>query len=283
MENLTRMETQSSLSRDVAPLTHRRLTPPVADRPRAGAKATSLLTPLATPAAPPVERRRHGDDERRVVPRPRSEQLNRAVNLTLAIAALVILTPVLLLVALAVRLSSPGPVLYTQTRVGLNRRGLRTTALYDRRSENYGGRIFTIYKFRSMYHDAERDSGAVWASANDARVTAVGRVLRRTRLDELPQLLNVVKGDMNIVGPRPERPSIFVRLRGDIENYEYRQLARPGITGLAQVSQSYDTCLDDVHRKTEFDLTYLRQQGIWTDLRIMAQTVPVMIFRRGGW
>jgi lipopolysaccharide/colanic/teichoic acid biosynthesis glycosyltransferase len=216
-------------------------------------------------------------------PRSRSELVNRVVNVAIAAIALVLLSPVLLLVALAVRLTSPGPVLYTQTRVGIDRRGRRTIAMYDRRAGDSGGKVFTIYKFRSMRADAESGSGAVWAAQNDARVTPIGKALRASRLDELPQLWNVIKGDMNIVGPRPERPSIFARLRDDIAEYPLRQRARPGITGLAQISQSYDSCMDDVRNKVRYDLEYLSRQSLAEDIRIMVMTLPVMLFKKGGW
>jgi lipopolysaccharide/colanic/teichoic acid biosynthesis glycosyltransferase len=218
-----------------------------------------------------------------VVPRSRSEVANRALNVLIAAIALVVLSPLMLLVAIAIKLTSPGPVLYSQTRVGMDRRMRRALALYDRRSQDIGGSEFVIYKFRSMHVDAERHSGAVWATQNDPRVTTVGRVLRRMRLDELPQLFNVLKGDMNIVGPRPERPSIFARLREDITEYPLRQRAKPGITGLAQISHAYDVSLDDVRQKVRYDLEYLRRQSLMEDVRIMIRTVPVMLFKQGGW
>ncbi|HEX5436718.1 MAG TPA: sugar transferase [Gemmatimonadaceae bacterium] len=218
-----------------------------------------------------------------LVPRPRAELANRVVNVGIAVIALIVLSPIILLVALAVKLTSRGPILYTQTRVGLDRRGGPIVALYDRRERNHGGRIFTIYKFRSMYVDAERHTGAVWATQKDPRITLVGRFLRAYRLDELPQLLNVIKGDMNIVGPRPERPSIFARLRENISEYPLRQRARPGITGWAQVNQSYDSCVEDVRAKVHYDLEYIARQSLVEDFRIMLRTVPVMLFRRGGW
>ena len=221
--------------------------------------------------------------ELEVVPGTRSERLNRLVNVVLATLALIVLSPLLVVIALAVRLTSRGPVLYTQTRVGLDRRGMHVVALYDRRQRDHGGRIFTIFKFRSMYVDAEQHTGAVWATQSDPRVTPVGRVLRAYRLDELPQLINVIRGDMNIVGPRPERPSIFARLCGDIAEYPLRQRARPGITGWAQINHAYDACLDDVRKKVRYDLEYLQRQSLAEDLRIMLKTVPVMLFRRGGW
>jgi lipopolysaccharide/colanic/teichoic acid biosynthesis glycosyltransferase len=218
-----------------------------------------------------------------VVPAPRSELLSRIVNVFIATVALIVLSPVMLLIALAIRLTSHGPILYMQTRVGLDRRQTLVNALYDRRMQDLGGRIFTIYKFRTMHVDAESGSGAVWASKSDPRVTTVGRFLRKTRLDELPQLFNVIKGDMNIVGPRPERPSIFARLRNDIREYPLRQLAKPGITGWAQINTDYDQSIDDVRRKVRYDLEYIRNQSLARDLGIMAKTVPVILFRRGGW
>jgi lipopolysaccharide/colanic/teichoic acid biosynthesis glycosyltransferase len=172
---------------------------------------------------------------------------------------------------------------YSQTRVGLDRRRNHIDALYSNRKQDQGGMVFTIYKFRTMRADAERNSGAIWATRNDPRVTKLGRFLRRTRLDELPQLVNVIRGDMNIVGPRPERPSIFVRLRDDLPNYRLRQRARPGITGWAQINHTYDTSIDDVRAKIRYDLEYLERQSLAEDLKIMMKTVPVMLFRQSGW
>jgi len=123
----------------------------------------------------------------------------------------------------------------------------------------------------------------VWARPDDARITAIGRVLRKFRLDELPQLFNVLRGEMNIVGPRPEQPAIFVYLREQIEGYQRRQRVRPGITGWAQVNQGYDQSVEDVRRKVRFDLEYIRRQSALEDVKIMIRTIPVMILRRGGW
>jgi len=220
-------------------------------------------------------------------PRSRSERLDRAINVTLAIIGLILAFPLMVLCGLIIKLTSPGPVFYSQARVGLDRRTQARAAAthdsYDRRSRNLGGRPFMIFKFRTMRTDAESQIGAVWASPGDARVTKIGKLMRTYRIDELPQLINVLRGDMNIVGPRPERPSIFVRLSDDIADYSLRQRARPGITGWAQVNNSYDTSLDDVRRKVRYDLEYLQRQGVGEDLRIMARTVPVMLFRKGGW
>lgn len=216
-------------------------------------------------------------------PRSRSELVSRVFNVTLALLMIVIAAPIMLLAALLVRLTSRGPVFYTQVRVGIDRRWTRSRALNERRREDLGGAPFTIYKFRSMRVDAEVNGQAVWAKKDDDRVTSMGRFMRKTRIDELPQLFNVLKGDMNIVGPRPERPSIFVRLREQIDEYPVRQRVKPGITGLAQISNPYDQCLDDVRRKVAFDIEYMRTQSLGEDLRIMLKTFPVMLMRIGGW
>lgn len=218
-----------------------------------------------------------------LTPPARSDQLVRALNIAIAGTALLLLAPVLVLVAVAIALSSPGPIIYAQTRVGQDRRRrTRSSSVFDRRTCDLGGRVFRIYKFRTMRIDAER-RGVQWATKNDPRVTMLGRILRQTRLDELPQLINVVLGDMNIVGPRPERPSIVRRLAESIEEYPLRHWAKPGITGLAQINLSYDTCLDDVRAKVRYDLEYIQRQSVTEDLRIMLCTMPAMLFRRGGW
>jgi lipopolysaccharide/colanic/teichoic acid biosynthesis glycosyltransferase len=144
-----------------------------------------------------------------------------------------------------------------------------------------GGRPFTIYKFRTMRVQAGDDE--VWAAVDDPRVTALGRILRKFRLDEIPQLLNVLRGDMNIVGPRPEQPKIFAALRTQIAHYPRRQQVRPGITGWAQINQHYDRSIADVERKVELDLEYVERQSLGEDLSIMVRTIPVMIFQRGAW
>jgi len=221
----------------------------------------------------------------KVVSQDRSEPLSRALNIVLACVGLLLAAPLFLIVAIAVKLSSPGPIFYRQTRVGIDRRrrGRGREMLYNRRLKDLGGSVFTIYKFRSMRANAEKRTGAVWATKGDSRVTTVGRLIRKTRLDELPQLINVIKGDMNIVGPRPERPSIFLRLSESIEDYPMRQLAKPGITGWAQVNRAYDACLDDVRQKVRYDLEYIQRQSILEDLKIMLKTVPVIIFGEKGW
>jgi lipopolysaccharide/colanic/teichoic acid biosynthesis glycosyltransferase len=211
------------------------------------------------------------------------ERLRRGLNFILALLGLLVALPVMLVVAVLIRLTSRGPVIYTQTRVGLDRRERGLSASNHRREKDIGGKPFRIYKFRTMTVNAESGSGAIWAQSNDPRVTWVGRYLRQYRLDELPQLYNVLRGEMNIVGPRPERPTIFAQLREHIGEYPLRQRAKPGITGLAQINHHYDRCIEDVKTKVSYDLKYIERQGILEDLKIMLQTIPVMLFRRGGW
>jgi lipopolysaccharide/colanic/teichoic acid biosynthesis glycosyltransferase len=219
-----------------------------------------------------------------ITPRERSEPSSRALNAVIAAATLLLLVPVFLVVALLIKLTSPGPILYLQTRIGLDRRraSRRGAEPYDRRTRDLGGRVYEIYKFRSMYVDAESRSGAVWATKGDPRITPLGRFMRKCRIDELPQFINVLMGDMNVVGPRPERPSIFERLRSDIPDYPIRQRAKPGITGWAQINQCPDLCLDDVRRKVHYDIEYLQRQSLIEDVMIMAKTVPVVLFKLTG-
>jgi lipopolysaccharide/colanic/teichoic acid biosynthesis glycosyltransferase len=218
-----------------------------------------------------------------VIPRERHEGFNRALNFTLAALALLVSFPVLILLAVVVKLTSRGPILYAQTRVGLDRRWRSTLALHERRLEDLGGQVFTIYKFRTMRVDAERGSGAVWAQENDPRVTKVGKWMRILRLDELPQFFNVLLGDMNVVGPRPERPSIVSRLREDIPEYQCRHRVKPGITGLAQINQNYDACIDDVRSKVGWDIRYIREQGFLMDCVILLRTLPSVLLKYRGW
>jgi lipopolysaccharide/colanic/teichoic acid biosynthesis glycosyltransferase len=211
-----------------------------------------------------------------------SEALVRVANVAVAILALVLLSPLIALIALSVKIDSRGPILYRQLRVGLDRRHLRD--LVDdtgRRASDLGGRPFLIYKFRTMSLNAELESGPVWAEKDDVRTTRVGDLLRKTRLDEIPQFWNVLRGEMSVVGPRPERP-IFVRqLRREIAEYRFRNRVRPGITGWAQINQGYDRDVQDVRSKVGYDLEYVRNQSLWFDLVIMLKTLPVMFTRRG--
>ena len=182
----------------------------------------------------------------------------------IAAAGLIAALPIFVLVALAVRLTSPGPILYRQTRVGLH------------------GHVFKVLKFRSMYADAEAGTGAVWAQKDDPRTTPVGRWLRRFRLDELPQLLNVLRGEMSIVGPRPERPEFVKTLTEEIPFYGQRHFVKPGITGWAQINHQYGDSIEDTIAKLEYDLYYLKNLSFSLDLYIMFHTAKVMLLSRGS-
>jgi lipopolysaccharide/colanic/teichoic acid biosynthesis glycosyltransferase len=228
----------------------------------------------------------------------------RALNLIVALAALILLAPLFLFIAVAIKLDSHGPVFYRQTRVGLDQRSLgrcglgrrasdngRNPSSYPgadrrwknkgpgRRAQNVGGQPFVIYKFRTMVLDAEDATGPVWASRGDHRVTRVGRWLRRFRIDEAPQFLNVLKGEMSVVGPRPERPSFVKKLRQEFAAYDLRQRVRPGITGLAQVHRPPDQTIDDVRVKLDYDLQYVSQRSVLFDVLIMTRTLPAMLRR----
>lgn len=207
----------------------------------------------------------------------------RVLNVAVAAVGLVLAAPLLLVIALLVKLTSPGPILYRQVRVGQDRRNPRLPVGNHRRAIDYGGAPFTIYKFRTMTTAASRSDRQVWAQQNDARVTPLGRILRKYRLDELPQLINVLHGDMNIVGPRPEQPTIFASLRTQVDGYAQRQRVRPGITGWAQINHHYDTSVQDVCTKVALDLEYISRQSFGEDLKIMLRTAPVLVFKKGGW
>ncbi|HEX7120377.1 MAG TPA: sugar transferase [Longimicrobiales bacterium] len=208
--------------------------------------------------------------------------LCRVLSVGVALLAIVACAPLLIGIAILVRLTSEGPIVYSQIRVGVNRRRRPSASSTGRRRVDHGGKLFRIYKFRTMYVGS--DHGVeTWAKPDDPRVTPVGRWLRRTRLDELPQLFNVLKGDMNIVGPRPEQPGIFGVLRDRIERYGDRQRVLPGMTGLAQIHQSYDVDLENVRQKLKYDLEYIERRTVLEDIRIMLGTIPVVFLRRGGW
>jgi sugar transferase (PEP-CTERM system associated) len=189
--------------------------------------------------------------------------VRRLVSLSVALVAVLICLPVIPLIVMAIRLSSPGPVLFKQTRVGLL------------------GRRFTIYKFRTMRLDAEAN-GAVWATRDDPRTTLVGKFMRKTRLDEIPQLWNVLRGDMGFVGPRPERPEFVHWLSSEIPYYDLRHMIRPGLTGWAQVRYQYGATLEETKRKLEFDLYYLKHLSLGLDLLILFETVKTVVLRRGA-
>jgi lipopolysaccharide/colanic/teichoic acid biosynthesis glycosyltransferase len=232
---------------------------------------------------PTALRNRNGDAPAVVRESATPARAQRMLNVAAAVLLLLAAAPLMVVVALAVKLTSPGPVLFTQPRVGLDRRrGWPAGRFNHQRSIDYGGRLFRIYKFRTMTHPKDRGQKQSWARPDDPRITPLGRILRKTRLDELPQLFNVLKGDMNIVGPRPEQPEIFRKLRKEIPEYSYRQRVLPGITGWAQVNRHYDRCIADVRRKVALDLEYIHRQSAMEDLRIMVRTVPVMLFQRGS-
>ena len=212
------------------------------------------------------------------------ELAKRVLDVFVAGTALILLLPLMLVIAVAIPLESRGPIIYSQERVGMNRRRRAPRSMNggERRSSAAYGKIFRIYKFRSMVSDAERGTGAVWATRRDPRITRLGRFLRRTHLDELPQLINVLKGEMSVVGPRPERPEIFEHLAPQIPGYADRCSVLPGITGLAQVAHCYDTSLQTAARKVQYDLYYIRFANLLLDIKIMAATVFVMVRADGS-
>jgi sugar transferase (PEP-CTERM system associated) len=176
----------------------------------------------------------------------------------------VLTAPIMILTAVAIRLESPGPVIYRQERVGR------------------GGGTFTVLKFRSMRVDAEKDGVARWAAAGDPRVTRIGRLIRKLRIDELPQLLNVVRGEMSFVGPRPERPGFVAALKEQIPFYDLRHSVKPGLTGWAQVRYSYGASVDDARTKLQFDLYYLKNHSLFLDILVLFETIRVVLFREGA-
>ena len=190
--------------------------------------------------------------------------MRRLLNFSVALTALVFSLPLLPFIVLAVKLGSPGPALYHQQRVGRR------------------GKIFFCYKFRTMRQDAEADTGATWAADDDPRITRVGKFLRSSRLDEIPQLWCVLKGDMHFVGPRPERPEFVEWLSNEIPYYGVRHVVRPGITGWAQVQYKYGNTLDDAREKLQYDLFYIKNASIGLDMLIMFQTIKIVLLGRGA-
>lgn len=215
------------------------------------------------------------------------ELARRTLNLGVAAALLVLALPLMAIIAVVIRLSSPGPVIFVQERVGVNRRRrtgqrplpMRGPGRPDRRRADAGGELFKMYKFRTMYVSPE-EAEQVWARKDDPRITPVGRLLRALRLDELPQLWNVLLGHMNVVGPRPEQPEIFRQLRSEIAEYPRRQRVLPGITGWAQINNGYDQTSRDVQLKLGYDMEYLKRRSAAHDLRILIKTVPVVLGRK---
>ena len=197
-------------------------------------------------------------------PRPQALAIQGAYSFLIGIFGLILFSPLMLITALSVKLSSKGPIFYRQRRVGIN------------------GRVFTVYKFRSMYADAEARTGAVWASKDDPRITPIGKWLRKLRLDELPQFWNVVRGDMVIVGPRPERPEFVDVLAQQIPYYRQRLAVKPGITGWAQINHKYGDTELDAMIKLEYDLYYIKHVAPALDFYIIFHTVKVMLLSRGA-
>jgi lipopolysaccharide/colanic/teichoic acid biosynthesis glycosyltransferase len=210
------------------------------------------------PEPPPARPRRERAGRGRTVVRPRRGwylPCKHALDFLLALALSVVALPLVLVAALLVKLTSRGPAFYTQTRVGKD------------------GRLFTIYKIRTMIHNCESLTGPRWSEPGDPRVTPLGWFLRVTHLDELPQLLNVLRGEMSLIGPRPERPEFVPELERALPAYRQRLTVRPGVTGLAQVQQAADSDLDSVRRKLAYDLYYIRHVGFWMDFRLLVGTV----------
>ena len=214
-----------------------------------------------------------------------STGVRRVFDVGVSAMAILCLAPVMLAVATAVKLDSPGPVFYTQDRVGINRR--RQERRRDLRAESgrrrflHAGRPFPIYKFRTMRTDAEA-AGPQWASNGDPRITRVGRVLRKARLDEVPQFFNVLRGDMTLIGPRPERPFFIDVLQKEVPHYNKRLLVKPGITGMAQVNHKYDDSIESVRTKVKWDLRYIRRRSLRADLSILLHTVRVVLTGEGA-
>jgi sugar transferase (PEP-CTERM system associated) len=190
--------------------------------------------------------------------------MKRAFDLISSSVLLMIASPIVLITALAIKLESPGAIIYRQERVGL------------------GGRSFMCLKFRSMRSDAEKDGIARWAVKNDSRVTRVGALIRKMRIDEIPQLISVLKGEMSLVGPRPERPSFVAQLKEQIPFYDIRHSVKPGVTGWAQVRYSYGASVEDARRKHQFDLYYVKNNSLFLDLLVLVETVSVVLFREGA-
>jgi sugar transferase (PEP-CTERM system associated) len=195
---------------------------------------------------------------------PRTEIIKRLLDVTVSLAGLVLALPAMIAVALAVKLESPGPILYRQPRLGRN------------------GCVFILNKFRSMRQDAEKETGPVWSQASDPRITRVGALLRRTRLDELPQLINVLVGHMSFIGPRPERPEFVEELQKQIPYYMERLAVKPGITGWAQVSYRYGSSVEDAIEKLQYDLYYIKNLSIAFDIVIVLETIKTVVLRRGA-
>lgn len=215
----------------------------------------------------------------------------RSIDIVGAMVGLILTSPLFVLLPIVIKLDSPGPIFYRQSRVGHNRRRGERRAVEgsrmgrssrDRRRSDLLGRPFHVIKFRTMVADAERKCGPVWATKNDPRITRLGRFLRKTRMDEVPQFINILLGDMSLVGPRPERPMFVKELCSQVENYDQRLTVKPGLTGLAQVENGYDCSVTSVVRKVHYDLEYIRTWSLWQDVKILMKTVVVVITGKGA-
>lgn len=196
--------------------------------------------------------------------RRRFDEFKRVFDVCVAMIGLSAASPLLLAAAFLVKATSSGPIIFRQTRVGKN------------------GKTFELFKLRTMVQDAEKNTGPVWASVNDPRVTPIGGFLRKSHIDELPQLINVLQGHMSLIGPRPERPEFVSRLSREISDYQKRLAVRPGITGLSQVKHSYDATLRDVRKKIKLDLLYIKRMCFLTDMRILFNTIAVVVTGKGA-
>ena len=195
---------------------------------------------------------------------PWEKNVKRLIDLAVSLFVIIFFSPLLFLIALAIKIDSRGPVLFLQERVG------------------FRGKLFKVWKFRSMVNDAEKESGPVWAGKNDARITRVGNFIRKTRLDELPQVYNILKGDMSLVGPRPEREFFVEKLKKKIPYYQLRLRVKPGLTGWAQIKHNYDRTLDDVREKVKYDLYYIENMSLNMDFKIIIATVFVVFGGKGA-
>jgi lipopolysaccharide/colanic/teichoic acid biosynthesis glycosyltransferase len=216
----------------------------------------------------------------------------RAIDILLSLVGITLTLPVMLLTAIVIKCTSPGPVFYRQERVGINRRlqERRRGSVADdserrrrdRRVLVNFGKPFTIYKFRTMVVNAEVGTPPMWAKERDPRITSIGRALRKTRIDELPQFMNVLRGEMSIVGPRPERAYFIGRIEKELPDFHLRLRTKPGITGLAQVRLGYTNTDDGMRDKLHLDLEYIRHLSLWTDIKILFRTIFVVVTGKGA-
>lgn len=247
--------------------------------------ATQIAQRVQYQSAPhrPVDTSGQQDQPLKITQRRVYSSVKRFVDVVIAVLALTIFALMLPLLAFLIKIDSRGPVFFAQDRIGMNRRRDRHNfGGQDQRKVLHPGRPFRILKLRTMYTDAEKD-GPKWASRGDSRVTRIGRILRKSRLDEVPQFLNVLRGEMSLIGPRPERLCFIRKLEKEIPHYRDRLKVLPGITGLAQVQNGYDISTESVCRKVSLDRTYIRQSGVRADCRILLSTVKVVITGEGAY